>query len=195
MLDNGAFSAWTAGRPTNWPAYYAWVARWGQRPTTWAVVPDVIDAPEEAQDRLLLQWPYGRQQAAPVWHMNERLERLLRLVDSGWFLVCLGSTAQYRTVGNEAWRRRMDEVWGVLMLVFGLAPRLHMLRGMRMAGGPYPFYSVDSTDLGRNGRGIPDTVARAARWDSTQGPTTWHPASSLAPSRRLLSPAFPQRTG
>jgi hypothetical protein len=174
MLDNGAFSAWTAGRPTNWPRYYDWTARWLQRPTTWAVVPDVIDAPEEAQDALLRQWPHGKAQAAPVWHMNESLERLLRLVDEGWFIICVGSTAQFRSVGTPAWARRMDQVWAAITLIHGAVPRLHMLRGMKLSGQRWPFYSVDSTDIARNHH-IPgkDALTMAHRWDATQGPATW----------------------
>ena len=52
MLDNGAFSMWRTGKATNWPAYYDWCDRWLDRPTTWAVIPDVIDGGAEAQDDL-----------------------------------------------------------------------------------------------------------------------------------------------
>jgi hypothetical protein len=34
MLDNGAFTAWMAGKPANWPAYYEWADRWLDFPTT-----------------------------------------------------------------------------------------------------------------------------------------------------------------
>lgn len=177
MLDNGAFSAWTAGRPTDWPGYYAWTAQWLERPTTWAVVPDVIDGGEQAQDALLAEWPHGKQQGAPVWHMDEPVARLARLVDSGWWLVCVGSTAEYRTVGAPPWRARMDAAWNELTLIFGQRPRLHMLRGMRLSAGRWPFYSADSTDVARNhSRPVNDALTMAQRWDATQpADRKWRP--------------------
>ena len=66
MLDNGAFSRWRAGKPTDWPGYYAWAEQWLEYQTTWAVVPDVIDGDAAANDELIRQWPHGRRQAAPV---------------------------------------------------------------------------------------------------------------------------------
>ena len=70
MLDNGAFSQWRKGTPTDWPAYYAWCERWLAYPATWAIPPDVIDAPAQMQDALLTEWPHGKRQAAPVWHLD-----------------------------------------------------------------------------------------------------------------------------
>ena len=75
MLDNGAFSAWTEGRATNWAAFYEWIDEWLPYPTTWAVIPDVIDGGAEAQDRLISEWPYGIK-GSPVWHMDEPIDRL-----------------------------------------------------------------------------------------------------------------------
>lgn len=67
MLDNGAFSAWRKGKPTNWPAYYIWCDQWLDHPTTWAVIPDVIDGPAHDQDALIHDWPH-KDRGAPVWH-------------------------------------------------------------------------------------------------------------------------------
>ena len=89
MLDNGAFSKWKRGKATDWPAYYAWVEKWLGWPTTWAVIPDVIDGGEEAQEALLREWPFA-ERGAPVWHMDEPLARLLRLCGK-WPRVCVGS--------------------------------------------------------------------------------------------------------
>ena len=44
MLDNGAFSKWKSGKETDWNKYYEWCDKWLDFPTTWAVIPDVIDA-------------------------------------------------------------------------------------------------------------------------------------------------------
>jgi hypothetical protein len=172
LLDNGAFSAWTAGRTPDWVAYYEWCARWLEYPTTWAIVPDVIDGSEEEQDALIVKWPHG-QRGAPVWHMNESLGRLLRLVDA-WPRVCIGSTAQFRVVLSDSWRRRMDEVWDLLAVYCFGTPWVHMLRGLQCCAGPWPFASVDSTDIARN-HSRPQNTPRgmADRWDAMQCPPTW----------------------
>src|SRR6185312_4548263 len=96
MLDNGAFSKWKQGTATNWPAFYKWADQWLDYPTTWAVIPDVIDGGEEAQDALIDEWPFG-ERGAPVWHMDESLDRLARLCDT-WPKVCIGSTSVYADV-------------------------------------------------------------------------------------------------
>jgi hypothetical protein len=103
MLDNGAFTLWRTGRPTNWPAYYRWCERWLEYRTTWAVIPDVIDGTERENDRLLAAWPF-RDRGAPVWHLHERLDRLVRLAQE-WPRVCLGSSGSYRSVGGPPWRQ------------------------------------------------------------------------------------------
>ena len=148
MLDNGAFSAWTRGEPTDWPGYYAWCDRWLDYPTTWAVIPDEIDAPSQIQDGLINEWPHG-ERGAPVWHMDEPIVRLLRLLDN-WPRVCVGSTAEYRTVLSPAWERRMDEAWGEIAKRHGRTPWLHMLRGGQVRGLRWPFASTDSVNVGQN---------------------------------------------
>jgi hypothetical protein len=176
MLDNGAFSAWRKGKPTNWPRYYDWCDRWLDYPTTWAVPPDVIDAPSQEQDALLNEWPHGRRQAAPVWHMDEPLSRLLRLCEQSWSRVCIGSTAEFAVVLSEPWERRMDEVWDALARTFGRTPPIHMLRGMQCSGRRWPFASVDSTDIAQNHNRDQNTPCRMAdRWDSMQAPGRWVP--------------------
>jgi hypothetical protein len=174
MLDNGAFSKWKRGAKTDWPAFYAWCDIWLDYPTTWAIPPDVIDAPSQDQDELLKEWPHGKRQAAPVWHMDEPICRLLRLCEEGWKCVCIGSTAEYRDVLNEAWSRRMDETWNEIARTFGRTPPIHMLRGMQCSGLRWPFASVDSTDIARN-HNRPQNTARgmADRWDAVQCPGKW----------------------
>lgn len=174
MLDNGAFSAWTAGRSTDWPGYYRWTEKWLAFPTTWAVIPDVIDGDETANDELIRDWPHG-DRGAPVWHMHESIERLLMLA-SVWSRVCIGSSAQYRLVGSAIWHDRMTTAMNALC-GDGPAPCwLHMLRGMSLAGSFYPFASLDSTDIARNHH-LPSksAAAMAARWDAQQCPAWWTP--------------------
>lgn len=172
MLDNGAFSKWKSGKETDWPSYYAWCDEWLDYPTTWAVIPDVIDAGTQEQDALLREWPHG-QRGAPVWHMDEPISRLLRLCDE-WFRVCIGSTDEYRDVLSPAWTRRMDECWNAISARHKKTPNLHMLRGMQLSGMQYPFASVDSTDIAQNHH-IPHRSARkmADRWDAMQTPPRW----------------------
>jgi hypothetical protein len=174
MLDNGAFSRWTQGTPTDWPAYYRWSARWLEYPTTWAVLPDVIDGTEEQNDALLEEWPFGAR-GAPVWHMHESLQRLQRLA-AGWPRVCIGSSGKYATVGTRAWHDRMAQAMNALCGTGPVPVWLHMLRGMNLAGSEYPFASVDSTDIARNhNRRQNRAVAMADRWDSLQCHPSWRP--------------------
>lgn len=172
MLDNGAFSAWRVGTPTDWPGYYAWCDRWLDYRTTWAVIPDVIDGSESDQEMLYWQWPH-RKRGAPVWHMNESIDRLRKLCDRDE-RVCIGSTAAFRVVGSEAWHRRMTEAMNAICRE-GRAPTwLHMLRGMAAAQWGYPFASVDSTDIGRNhNRPHQSARAMADSWDAVQCPARW----------------------
>lgn len=176
MLDNGAFSKWKAGKATDWQAFYAWCERWLDCPTTWAVIPDVIDGGSQLQDALVREWPFG-QRGAPVWHMDEPLDRLLRLTET-WGKVCIGSTAEYATVLSPAWRQRMDECFNAIAARHRRMPWLHMLRGMQLSGREWPFASVDSTDIARNHNRDQNTPrAMADRWDALQCPATWNPAS------------------
>ena len=85
-VDNGAFSAWKSGEPvTDWTRYYEWVAELHCYPNfDFAVIPDVIDGDEQANDVLLAEWPWrgtakGGCIGAPVWHMHESIDRLVRL--------------------------------------------------------------------------------------------------------------------
>jgi hypothetical protein len=174
MLDNGAFSAWKRGHEPDWHSFYAWCDQWLDYPTTWAVIPDVVDGGSQLQDALLREWPHG-QRGAPVWHMDEPLDRLLRLTDE-WQKVCVGSTDIYADVLSDAWCARMDEIWDAVSARNARLPWLHMLRGMQLSGRHYPFASVDSTDIAQN-HNRPQNTPRlmADRWDAMQTPAKWHP--------------------
>lgn len=174
MLDNGAFSAWKRGHEPDWASYYAWADVWLDYPTTWAVIPDVVDGGSQLQDALIREWPHG-QRGAPVWHMDEPLDRLLRLADE-WQKVCVGSTDVYAVVLSDPWQRRMDEIWTEVSKRHRRLPWLHMLRGMQLSGRHYPFASVDSTDIAQN-HNRPQNTPRgmADRWDALQTPAIWHP--------------------
>ena len=179
MLDNGAFSAWKSGvnlGDDHWAKYYAWADRWLDRPTTWAVIPDVIDAGSQEQDALIRQWPHG-DRGAPVWHMDEPLSRLVRLTTE-WPRVCIGSTADYAVVGSAAWDARMDQAWEAIMQAHRRTPNVHMLRGMQAVRWRWPFASVDSTDIARNhNRACNTATAMASSWNHRNPPSAWSPAA------------------
>lgn len=173
MLDNGAYSKWKSKKETNWTAFYDWCDRWLSFPTTWAVIPDVIDGGTQLQDALISEWPF-KQRGAPVWHMDEPIDRLLRLADE-WPRVCVGSTEEFAVVLSQAWKWRMDEMWDAVSKRHQHLPWLHMLRGMQLSGGIYPFASVDSTDVAQNHNRAQNTPRKmATRWDALQCPGAWH---------------------
>jgi hypothetical protein len=172
MLDNGAFSKWKSGKAVNWPAYYEWCDKWLDYPTTWAVIPDEIEAGSQEQDALIREWPHG-DRGAPVWHMDEPLDRALRLADE-WPRICFGANGEFSTIPGPAFTARMDAVWNELAKRHRRTPNIHMLRGMQLTKFPWPFASVDSTDVAQNHH-LPHRTARAMadRWDATQCPPTW----------------------
>jgi hypothetical protein len=188
MLDNGAFSFWKSGTATDWGAYFGWCEEWlSSFPTTWAVIPDVIDGTETENNDLLAAWwerfgTYHR--AAPVWHINESFQRLDRFMQGPFDKICLGSSGEYADVGTHKWHGRMVEV-------FNHAHRsgrrrsvwFHMLRGMKFSRSPYPFASVDSTDVARNHHSNIRTARHMADlWDAQQCPGDWE----IQPTQREL---------
>jgi hypothetical protein len=157
------------------------VEPWLDYPTTWCVIPDVIDGDEADNDRLLIQWFQRRlPKGAPVWHMHESIGRLKRLCH-GYERVCIGSSAAYSVVGTDLWHQRMTEAMNAVCGSGPVPVWLHMLRGMSLSGDIYPFASVDSTDVARN-HNLPHQTAEkmAARWDALQCPARWTPVEQFA---------------
>lgn len=188
MLDNGAYSAWTKNKPTDWSGFVEWVRPWLEFRTTWAVMPDVIAGDEQDQERLSAWlFNYDREvwrRCAPVWHMHESIDRLKYLCMSHE-RVCVGSSAQYADPNTDLWRRRMDQAMNAVC-GNGPAPTwLHMLRAMKQAaGGPYPFASADSTNAARNHAGSWKQRPRSLRamadaMDARQTPARWHVVPEL----------------
>lgn len=152
-LDNGAFSAWKEGNPvSDWSDYYKWVSDLKRRPGfDFAVIPDVIDGDEAANDALIEEWPHGEFCGAPVWHMHESLDRLVRLCNR-WPRVCLGSSGEYSSVGTAKWWKRMSDAMDSIVDSDGYPKaRLHGLRMLNPAVfSKLPLSSADSTNIGRN---------------------------------------------
>lgn len=190
-LDNGAFSAWKTGKAiTDWSGYYEWADKARRVPSCdFAVIPDVIDGDEAANDSLLAEWPLPKWFGVPVWHMHESLDRLERLAAGDWMRVGIGSSGEFATVGNAQWWMRMAQAMRVLCDEQG-RPRVK-LHGLRMLDpavfSRLPFASADSTNIGRNvgidkhwsaGHYLPPTKeARAqvmrARIEAHNAPAEW----------------------
>lgn len=201
-VDNGAFSAWRSGKPvTDWSRYYAWIAEIHRYPSfDFAVIPDVIDGDEAANDALLAAWPWQKARwiGAPVWHLHESLDRLERLA-LAWPRVCLGSSGEFETVGSARWYVRMSEAMDVVCDRDGRP--VCKLHGLRMLDPDvftrFPLASADSTNIARNigidnaWRGTytpPTKEARAQvmreRIESQQSPIFWNRAA--APIQQTL---------
>lgn len=172
MLDNGAFSLHTKEKAVDWHKFYDWVEpKIGG--ANWAVVPDVIRGTVYDNMRLISQWPHRRDCAAVVWHMHEPLRHLLRLCDLGFGKICFGSSGDFWEVGSMRWEARVDAAFNELARR-GPLPWVHMMRGLSMAGGRWPFASADSVNVGRNFKDYricPDAMAR--RIDAVQCPVQW----------------------
>ena len=154
VFDNGAFSAWKRGLPMDVTGYVAWVKDWCRHPGfEWALIPDVIDGDEAANDALVLEFEasglalYG----VPVWHLHESLERLLRLCEN-WPTVALGSSGRWSTPGTAGWWSRMSEALGAACDAHGRP--IAKLHGLRMLDPEIftrlPLASADSTNAALN---------------------------------------------
>lgn len=183
-VDNGAFSAWRSGNPvSDWSGFYKWVDGLRNFPGfDFAVIPDVIDGDEKANDALIEQWPWASAApwiGAPVWHMHESIERLDQM-SRKWPRICLGSSGRWATVGNASWWQRMSEAMNAIC-DNGL-PRCK-LHGLRMLNpevfSRLPLSSADSTNIGRN-------VGIDSAWWGTYSPPTKE-ARAMAMRERIES--------
>lgn len=149
-IDNGAFSAWKSGTSiVDWNPYYEFCDSWHRHPAfDWAIIPDVIDGDEDANDELLDDWP-SHIEGIPVWHLHESLERLSRLCS--WPRIALGSSGEWSTVGDSRWWRRMEDVMEVVCVDGMPRTKLHGLRMLDPAVFTrIPLASADSTNAVRN---------------------------------------------
>jgi hypothetical protein len=207
-VDNSGYSAWKSGNPvTDWKFYYEWVGELHRYPQfDFAVIPDVIDGTEEENDALLTEWPWrltAPHVGAPVWHLNESLDRLDRLV-SQWPRICLGSSGEFAQIGTPKWFTRMAQAMDVICDKSGRpCAKIH---GLRMLDPEiftrFPFASADSTNIARNigidsawkGTYTPPTkAARDAvmrqRLEAHQSPTFWDRKAAPIQEPLFMEPA------
>lgn len=172
MLDNGAFTAFTKGKPMDVPRYIVWCEEHLAHPH-WAVIPDVIDGTEDQQRTGIAGWPFPAELSAPVWHLGLSLDWLLEMADN-WPRIALGSSGQYWQVGSPSWTRRMDEAFDALASRRRHLPWIHGMRMLGQCDGPWPLASADSTNVARNhktARIHPELMA--ARIDAKQPAKRW----------------------
>jgi len=167
-IDNGAFSAWKSGEPiTDWSKFYEFAADNMRVPSCdFAVIPDVIDGDERANDALVDEWPLPRHFGAPVWHMHESYERLVRLA-AEFPRICIGSSAQFSQVGSPAWWGRMR--MAMLMICDERGRPTVRVHGLRMLNpkvfSKLPLASADSTNIAIN-------IGYDKRWTGSYPPPT-----------------------
>lgn len=178
-IDNGAYSAWRSGNPkTEWDDFYAWAEQCRKVPNCdFAVIPDVIDGTEADNDALIADCPLPHWFAAPVWHMHESLDRLVRLANT-FPRICLGSSGDFSVVGNLAWWGRMSQAMTAICDEDGSPVcRLH---GLRMLNPEVftrlPLASADSTNVARN-------IGIDSAWRGTYNPPTKEARATLIRQR------------
>lgn len=190
-IDNGAFSAWKSGAAiSDWSAYYDFVSKWMNHPACdWAIIPDVIDGDEAANDALLSEWPFSSACGVPVWHLHESLDRLDRLCT--WPRVAIGSSGEWSEVGTRGWWNRITEAMGVCCREGVPRSKLHGLRMLDPAVfHRLPLSSADSTNAVRNSSNVkrygqyvpPNASTRMAiiaeRIECHQSASVWVPPTS-----------------
>lgn len=200
VFDNGAFSAWTRGQAMDVDAYIKWCDKWHRHPGFYfALIPDVIDGDEAANDAMLGLWP-AHIRGVPVWHLHESIDRLVSLATS-YSTVALGSSGEWRTPGTSAWWQRMEKAMNAITDKHGRPMcRLH---GLRMLDpqifSQLPLASADSTNAAVNSGSLdrfgiympPTTYQRAAviaeRIESHNSAASWQSLPIQEPIECCLS--------
>lgn len=189
-VDSGAFTAWKQGTVIDFSEYRSFVRHWYRHPAfDFALIDDVIDGTESANDALVESWPEDlKSVGVPVWHMHESLDRLRRLCES-FSRVALGSSGEFAVVGTRKWWLRMDEALPYACDSEGRP--ISKLHGLRMLDPEIfkrlPLSSADSTNAVRNsssykrfGMYVPPNASTrmeiiAQRIESQQSAAFWIP--------------------
>lgn len=177
MMDNGAFTAYTKGKPMDKLGFYSWCEEYLCHPN-WAVIPDVIGGSIEEQRESMRDWPFPPELSAPVWHLNLPLEWLEELADR-FGRVCLGSSGEFWQIGTRKWEQRMNQAFEVLSRKRFL-PWVHGMRMLGQSDGRWPLASADSSNIARHHAELnlsPEVMAN--RIDAVQPQRKWKPSPQL----------------
>ena len=160
IIDNGAFTLWRKGGVIDWNEYYNWIKD-HLNEIEFYFIPDVIDGTEEENDDLIVEFfkkfrsnisvnPMLKK-GVPIWHINESLERLEKMMKS-FDYIAIGSAGEFAQLGTHKWHKRMDEAMRVICDEDGYPKvKVHMLRCLDpKIFTRYPFESGDSTSLAQN---------------------------------------------
>lgn len=171
LLDCGAYSTWTKGYTFDYHAVCDWYRAMIPLTETLVLIPDVIEGSAVENDRLIELFPGDLMPfGVPVWHTVEPIARAVSLTQT-FPLIAVGACGPHRAVNKPPFFDRMIDLFDALP-----TQRFHLLRGLQMAGGPFPFVSADSTDLGQNhSRNAERLTAARDRWDRRAAltATTW----------------------
>lgn len=181
-LDNGAFSMFNSGVVPDWDKFYSeFLTPWIDNPKLrFFAIPDKIDGTEKDNDHLIDSMPASvSHKAAPVWHMHESIDRLVRLA-SEWEYVCVGSSGEFYMIRSPKWKMRMREAMCAI-IENDCKAKIH---GMRMLDGRvlgrYPLNQADSTNIainvGKYDMKMPEVTIEACR--SMTHPSKWNPTKS-----------------
>jgi hypothetical protein len=179
MMDNGAFTAFTKGKPMDKPRFYAWCEEYLCHPN-WAVIPDVIGGTVEQQREHMSDWPFPKELSAPVWHLNLSLEWLQELTDT-YGRVCIGSSGEFWQIGTRKWEQRMEQAFEMLTKTRRHLPWIHGMRMLGQSGGKWPLASADSSNIARHHaelRVSPEIMAN--RIDAVQPERKWKPTPQFS---------------
>lgn len=180
-LDNGAFSFWKSNRAIDWLGYYEWCRQMLNHPRfDFAVIPDVIEGSESDNDALLEQWPFGTTKGAAVWHINESIDRLVRL-SRLYRVVCIGSSGDYDVKNVKKCLARLRVA--IAAICDDSGKPLCKLHGLRMLNPAIftnvPLSSADSTNIAIN-------IGRDVNWRGTYVPKS-KPTRALILRERVES--------
>lgn len=154
FVDNGAFTFWKKENEMSrdWSDYYEFCEKWKNHPRLdFMAIPDVIDGGQEANDKLLKEWPHGKDKGVPVWHMNESDDRFIRLCNE-YPRVAIGSCGEYDVSRPRKAVEKLKDV--IRHVVDKNGYPICKLHGMRMLNQSVfkhiPLSSADSTNVARN---------------------------------------------
>lgn len=176
-LDNGAFTFWKTGKDINWTSYYDFIAKWKNHPRfDFAIIPDVIDGGEQANDDLLECWPHSMS-GVPVWHMNESDERFVRLCNQ-YPRVAIGSCGEYDVKNPRKALMKLRDIIRHVVDEYGYPIcKLHGLRMLNKSIFQYiPLASADSTNVARN-------IGLDCKWSGVYSPQSKETRSSILVER------------